>query len=205
MTNPAERNLLIALEVLQKKLVDERGLRDALQAWADDRSRSLLDVLQENGRLSPERRQHVEQAVGLHAGIDASTVSYPGPPSPAAPERFEKRSVHATGGLGVVFEGRDRQLGRRVAIKEIKPAWADHPGSRGRFRREALLTAQLEHPGIVAVHGYWEDATGRPAYAMPFVNGMSLAEAIKEYHRDPGEETERLGGLHRLLRSFVDV
>jgi WD40 repeat protein len=73
------------------------------------------------------------------------------------------------------MRARDRELGRTVAIKEML-----HGGAVAelRFFREALITARLEHPGIVPVHeaGRWPDGT--PFYAMKLVAGQPLSEAI---------------------------
>src|SRR5262245_3003157 len=91
------------------------------------------------------------------------------------PERYELIAEHGRGGLGRVSRAHDRGLGREVAIKQLLS-----PGrvSEVRFLREALITARLEHPGIVPVHeaGRWRD--GSPFYAMKLVSGRSLRELI---------------------------
>src|SRR5262249_23518505 len=89
------------------------------------------------------------------------------------PDRYEQISEHARGGLGRVVRAVDRRLGRRVAVKELlrKDDWHE-----ARFVREALITARLEHPGIVPVHeaGRWPD--GAPYYVMKLVEGRTLKE-----------------------------
>src|SRR6185369_2114625 len=82
---------------------------------------------------------------------------------------------HGRGGLGRVSRARDRELGRDVAIKELINGKG--PGEV-RFLREALITARLEHPGIVPIHeaGRWPDGT--PFYSMKLVAGRSLKELI---------------------------
>src|SRR5262249_8632531 len=69
-----------------------------------------------------------------------------------------------------------------VALKRIQPRQVNHEESRRRFLREAEVTAQLEHPGIVPVHGLVHDADGQPSYAMRFVQGESLKDACDRYH-----------------------
>ena len=82
----------------------------------------------------------------------------------------------------------------------IQGRFADDPGSRARFLREAEITGHLEHPGIVPVYGLDSDGQGRPRYAMRFIRGQSLAEAVKEFHaadtpsRDPAEERSDCAG-----------
>jgi serine/threonine-protein kinase len=121
--------------------------------------------------------------------------------------RFKRLRPHARGGLGEVFVAEDTQLHREVALKEIQARHADDPVSRGRFLLEAEVTGGLEHPGIVPVYGLGTYPDGRPYYAMRFIRGQSLKEAIEQFHtaaaaRDPGE---RRLAFHGLLRRFVAV
>jgi eukaryotic-like serine/threonine-protein kinase len=122
-------------------------------------------------------------------------------PSGAAPaaaslsrtaERYQILGEHGRGGLGRVSRAHDRELGRDVAIKELIAR--SHVGEI-RFLREAMITARLEHPGIVPVHeaGRWPDGT--PYYAMKLVAGRSLRELIAE-RTTVGE---RLGLLHHVI------
>ncbi len=92
--------------------------------------------------------------------------------------------MHAKGGLGVVSLAHDRQLNRHVALKEIRPERAMDVDSQTRFLREAEITGQLEHPGVVPVYGLGTYSDGRPFYAMRFVEGSNLRVAIREFHRD---------------------
>lgn len=93
------------------------------------------------------------------------------------PDRYQILGEHGRGGLGRVSRANDKELGRPVAIKELL--------SRGdvgeiRFLREAMITARLEHPGIVPIHeaGRWPDGT--PFYVMKLVAGRSLKELLAE-------------------------
>src|SRR5439155_9114085 len=69
------------------------------------------------------------------------------PPSAPCVSRYRVLRPHARGGLGEVFVAEDTELGRRVALKEIQPRYADQPDSRTRFVLEAEITGGLEHPG----------------------------------------------------------
>ncbi len=95
-----------------------------------------------------------------------------------------------------------------MALKEIQDRYADDRNSRSRFVLEAEITGGLEHPGIVPVYGLGQYADGRPFYAMRFIRGDSLQDAIRRFHeadvagRDPGE---RSLSLRQLLGRFVDV
>src|SRR5229473_877624 len=69
----------------------------------------------------------------------------------------------ARGALGRILKAYDRRLGRHVAVKELLHSG---PELTGRFLREAMITAHLQHPSIVPIYeaGYW--TTGAPFYAM---------------------------------------
>jgi tetratricopeptide (TPR) repeat protein/serine/threonine protein kinase len=122
--------------------------------------------------------------------------------------RFRILRPHAKGGLGQVSVAHDEELHREVALKEIQERYADDAESRARFQVEAEITGGLEHPGIVPVYGLGHYDDGRPFYAMRFIKGDSLKQAIEHFHkaevpgRDPGERTL---ALRQLLGRFVDV
>src|SRR5262245_59811878 len=122
--------------------------------------------------------------------------------------RFRIIRPHARGGLGQVYVARDEELHREVALKELQDHFAHNPNSRLRFLQEAEITGGLEHPGIVPVYGLGHHADGRPFYAMRFIRGVSLKEAIEHFHgagstdRDPGEHILE---LRKLLGRFLDV
>jgi serine/threonine protein kinase len=127
------------------------------------------------------------------------------PPDLEPPEgpRYIRTAVHATGGMGTVWVARDTHLGREVALKELSRKGG--PGAT-RFVREARITGQLEHPGVVPVYELGRDAeTGRPFYVMRFIRGRTLTEVARAFHagRRPGwyEPME----LVRLLTAFVSV
>jgi tetratricopeptide (TPR) repeat protein/tRNA A-37 threonylcarbamoyl transferase component Bud32 len=142
-------------------------------------------------------------------GGDADrTASYADGTATADGRRFRVLRPHAAGGLGAVFVALDAELNREVALKQILDRHADDPVSRRRFLLEAEITGGLEHPGIVPVYGLGTYEDGRPYYAMRFVRGDSLKEAIERFHadealrRDPGRRSLE---LRDLLRRFVDV
>jgi tetratricopeptide (TPR) repeat protein len=123
--------------------------------------------------------------------------------------RFVVLRPHARGGLGEVFVARDTELNREVALKEIQPRYADDPRHRARFEFEAEITGGLEHPGIVPVYGLGRDPAGRPFYAMRFIRGDSLKEAIDRFHaaeKQPGRDASQSTlELRELLGRFIDV
>lgn len=144
---------------------------------------------------------------------------------PSTPPRFQPVKAHARGGLGEVFVALDKELNRFVALKEIQTEHAGDGESRSRFEQEAEITGGLEHPGIVPVYGKGTYSDGRPYYAMRFIEGFSLRDAIAAFHEGKGEvdptlrsnateseaseeseeKIDRVLGLHKLLSRFVDV
>jgi serine/threonine-protein kinase len=122
--------------------------------------------------------------------------------------RYQIIRPHDKGGIGEVFVALDQELNREVALKEIQERHADDAHSRGRFVREAEITGGLEHPGIVPVYGLGQYADGRPFYAMRFIQGETLKDAIDHYHRtssdNPGERSREFE-LRTLLTRFVAV
>jgi len=108
-----------------------------------------------------------------------------------------------------VFVARDTELNREVALKEIQNRYADDPRHRARFEFEAEITGGLEHPGIVPVYGLGRTPAGRPFYAMRFIRGDSLKEAIDRFHeaeKQPGRTAgQSTLELRELLGRFVDV
>ena len=102
----------------------------------------------------------------------------------------------------------DTELHREVALKQILDQHADDPTSRARFLLEAEVTGGLEHPGIVPVYGLGTYGDGRPYYAMRFIRGDSLKEAIDQFHADAALKKDagrRSLELRKLLRRFTDV
>lgn len=117
--------------------------------------------------------------------------------------RYRILRPHARGGLGEVFVAEDTELRRKVALKEIQVQQADSLNNRGRFVLEAEVTGGLEHPGIVPVYGLGAYPDGRPYYAMRFIHGASLKEAIEQFHAS-GAGFASLA-FRQLLRRFQDV
>jgi serine/threonine-protein kinase len=114
--------------------------------------------------------------------------------------RYHVLRPHDKGGIGEVFVALDEELNREVALKEMQERYGGDAPSRGRFVREAEITGNLEHPGIVPVYGLGQYADGRPYYAMRFIKGETLKEAIRKHHAGQAEWT-----LRSLLMRFVAV
>jgi eukaryotic-like serine/threonine-protein kinase len=91
--------------------------------------------------------------------------------------RYEIVRHLASGGMAEVYLAHDQLLDRRVALKVLFPEYARDPAFVQRFRREAQSAANLNHPNIVAVFDWGEDA-GTYFIVMEYVEGRSLRDAI---------------------------
>jgi eukaryotic-like serine/threonine-protein kinase len=126
--------------------------------------------------------------------------------TPAGQERYTLVQLHAQGGIGQVWLAHDHIFGRDVALKELRPRRAEAEINRSRFLREARITGQLEHPGIVPVYDLaCQRGSGEPFYTMRFVHGRTLTQAAQNCHRrrkrGQAQPLEEIG----LLNAFVTV
>lgn len=150
----------------------------------------------------PARQAFLERRLAELSAANAvfdDFASAPAAPPDGSVNRFTVTTtctaerVVGRGGMGEVFLARDDTLGRPVAVKR--------PGRPGgdRFQREAAITSRLDHPSVVPVYGLGTDAAGRPCYAMRFVDGQTLRDAINAHHAGTGP------GLRAMLGRFVAV
>jgi serine/threonine protein kinase len=188
----AEKSLL-ALDV-------SPSARDALAAVPDAGVQASLASLAPGQETAPPGSSTAWPRTVAPAAV-------PPPPSPGL--RYRRLRPHAKGGLGEVYVALDEELRREVALKEIQARYADDPDARTRFVREAEVTGNLEHPGVVPVYGLGQYADGRPLYAMRFIRGESMQDAVARFHQAdarPGRDRgERSLALRDLLGRFVAV
>jgi len=109
-----------------------------------------------------------------------------GPPSRVAAEvpaclgRYELLEEIGRGGMGAVLRGHDPDLGRDLAVKVLLPDHQHDLAMVLRFTEEARIGGQLQHPGIVPVHGLGRLDDGRPYIAMKLVQGRTLTNLLQE-------------------------
>ena len=92
---------------------------------------------------------------------------------------YEIRSPLGAGGMGEVYRATDTKLGRDVALKVLPAEMAQDPERLGRFRREAKVLAQLDHPSIVTIYSV-EESDGVHFLTMQLVEGQPLDRLICE-------------------------
>jgi WD40 repeat protein len=225
------RDLFFALLALQRGLIDQAQLLSAFETWNSTRSRSMPEILVDQGVVDgpgcaliagmvASRFEHDGTSAIDNKGLSATVAHIPSaardgserimvsPHQPSSSERFVIVRPYARGGLGEVFVALDPELDRHVALKELQAHHAFDPVSQARFLLEARVTGRLEHPGIVPIYGMGRYADGRPYYAMRFIEGETLRQAIERFHapeaaaQQPGE---RAIAFRRLLRSLIDA
>jgi serine/threonine-protein kinase len=117
----------------------------------------------------------------------------------ALDDRYELRAILGEGAFGRVYEGFDRRLARPVAVKVIKPWWADDPEWAAIFERETRLLARVSDPGIVQIYDVGHAAEGL-YYVAELVDGESLASRLR---RGPLPAWEACGVAAQLCRALA--
>lgn len=87
------------------------------------------------------------------------------------------------GGIGVVYLAVHPEIGRKVAVKMLRAAFAEDAQAYGRFVAEARAANAIKHPNIVEVHDFGRLATGEPYIIMDFLEGESLATRLSRVGR----------------------
>jgi PAS domain S-box-containing protein len=182
-------------------------LRRALAKHAGNAG-AALGSLALAGRKSLAALEALDSQHTIAGAPPARAAPQPSTAPAAAPfdQRYVFGNLHATGGIGRVWRAQDQQLDRVVAVKELLPEKAADAKSAARFLREARLTGQLEHPGIVPVYELTSRAdTNQPFYTMRFLRGRTLSRAIETYHAKRSAGEPEPPELVSLLAAFVAV
>ncbi|MBD0745022.1 serine/threonine-protein kinase [Streptomyces sp. CBMA152] len=103
--------------------------------------------------------------------------------------RYRLLELIGRGGMGEVWAARDESLGRRVAVKCLKPLGPQHEQSfarvlRERFRREARVAAALQHRGVTVVHDFGE-YDGGLYLVMELLDGRNLSQLLEDNKGHP--------------------
>ncbi len=122
------------------------------------------------------------EAIYLSGGVWSTAPDlFEAPVHTSAPheERYQLTCLLGQGGMGQVWLGWDQRLQRQVAIKR---PFEDEPGGQAaRLTYEAMITARLEHPGIVSIYDMYT-ADDVPHFVMRLVRGQPLARHIESHH-----------------------
>jgi len=105
---------------------------------------------------------------------------------------FTVEEAIGSGGMGEVYRGRDRSLGRAVAIKVLPEHLVGDTDVRARFEREARAVAALSHPNILAIHHLGQDE-GRWYAVTELLQGQTLGERLRQGPPLPLQKLLRIG------------
>jgi WD40 repeat protein len=161
--------------------------------------------------MQPRLEEDLKCLELLHQLRPPSATSGPQEPGIPNPDgRYTVLRLHAAGGLGQVWLVHDDDLDRDIALKELQPERAQDPAIAARFLREARITAQLQHPGIVPVYELVPATAGPngpepPFYTMRFLQGRTLTDAARAYHDKRSAGTAGPLDQTALLNAFVSV
>ncbi|MCA8948499.1 MAG: protein kinase [Planctomycetes bacterium] len=156
----------------------------------------LVDCLDAHDRGDSARLRELLQRHADHERLIRSALAKLGVPAAAPPDRvpdpdadtsrapgrtlgeFELLDEIGRGGMGVVYEARQRSLGRRVALKVLNPLFALDAAAVERFQREGRAAARLQHAGVVPIFAVGQH-DGCHWYAMEFVVGAPLQRLLE--------------------------
>jgi len=119
-------------------------------------------------------------------------------------DKFQVEGVIGEGGVGRVYLAYDKNIGRRVAIKEtLEPLTDKDSELKNSFIHEAKITGKLEHPGIIPIYELGGRDHYSPYYVMKYIKGITMEEQFHFYHENFGNNSykQRI----KLLDTLIDV
>jgi serine/threonine-protein kinase len=149
----------------------------------EEKAKSVLASIEKRGATAPKLllRDVPSEHGGGSPMLDTASADYkkirelgPGRGS------YELLGEIARGGMGVILKGHDRDLGRDVAMKVLRPELAERNEILQRFVEEAQIGGQLQHPGIVPVYELGLLADERPYFTMKLVKGRTLSALLAD-------------------------
>ncbi len=208
---------------------DEEGNRaeQSLSTTTHQKDEGVTEVgeVGEVGDLDiPDSSGVIDTLKGRTTSADSTIAPNLGPTSTDSLEEisctasFESFHLLAKGGLGEVYEAKHRfESGneprqesrmRPVAVKLIRPDKLDSK-KRRMFADESVITAKLEHPGVVPIYGFGTAHDGRPFYVMRLIEGQTMRQRIKQFHakRHSGgvDQRENSVPFRELLNQLIAV
>ena len=124
-------------------------------------------------------------------------------PFPLLSDRYEIENLLGYGGMGVVYQGRQVELGRKVAIKVLLTNSKPTPAQIARFEREARVYRELTHPNTVRIYDIGQTGDGQPFIVMEYLEGICLDEYL---HRRGSIDPDRvLIFARQVLKSLIEA
>jgi serine/threonine-protein kinase len=192
--------------LLRREYATDREIKKCLHLQnaayrAGERSLDLLDVLTRENYVSRSQADRIRHDIEEGRNFNLHVPGY---------RILEKVGE---GGMGVVYRARQSSLQRDVALKVLRADYSADQAFLDRFLREAVATAQANHPHIVGVIDVGMEAEGRWYIVMEFIEGVDLMVELQKRKRIEEIEAARialdvaraLGHIHRLGFIHRDV
>ena len=117
-------------------------------------------------------------------------------------ERYRTVRLIASGGMGAVYAAEDIRTGQDVAVKVVHQRLADREQTVERFRREAQLLHQIDHPGVVRIFDCGIGMDGLVFLVMELLHGETLRTRVDRNPIPPGELIPIVDGIADVLESI---
>jgi serine/threonine-protein kinase len=120
-------------------------------------------------------------------------------------DRYRLITLLGEGGMGAVYKAEHIRMGKALAVKVLRGAFASEEGAVARFRAEAQIVSRLSHPHTIAVFDFGEMGGGEGGFylAMEYVPGKDLATALREQRQLPESRAVSIGS--QLLGSLAEA
>lgn len=115
--------------------------------------------------------------------------------------QYSIESLLGRGGMGAVYKGRQQVLDRAVAIKLLPTEVAVDESFVSRFKREARILAQLQHPRIITIHEFGQTTDGHLYFVMEYIDGTDLRHVLSGPGLNPEEALVIVGQLCDALQA----
>jgi tetratricopeptide (TPR) repeat protein len=183
---------LVALDVLCRRRRGEQCLAADYERFPELSADGLAAALAGPPSAPDQRTSARQERTPLAEDADV----------PAQVGRYRIEDEVGRGAMGVVLRAHDADFGRALAIKVLLPCHRGNAELERRFREEARLTGQLQHPGVPAAHEMGTLPDGRPFFALKLVQGRTLAELLAA-RTAPTEDLPRWLGIFEHLCQAV--
>ncbi len=117
--------------------------------------------------------------------LSSSTIVAPGT---LLGSRYQILRILGQGGMGAVYEARDQELDRTIAVKVIRPELASNPSILQRFKQELILSRNVTHKNVVRIFDLGE-ADGTKFITMEFVEGDDLRSVLRQHGKFSARRT----------------
>ena len=147
----------------------------------------------------------IREGVSAEAGDGGIRSESETPPCDVNAQYSLEERPFASGGQGGLFRATDRSLGCGVAVKSLHEKLCSDEHARGNFLNEARITAALDHPAVIPIHGIFGDRKNGLHLSMKLISGHSLCEYLDSIVRVYSEKGILRFDEHKSLRNRLEI